>query len=128
MGLRQAATVVVVDDDVKCHELIPTILRAVADTLSVVGYAESGEQALRLVRHHLPDIVITDVHMPHVSGIELTAWIKRTFPGMRVVLISSGTREAYRLSLSSSDADAFVNKRAIVDDLVPTLRRSGALQ
>ena len=69
-----------------------------------------------------PDILITDLMMPHLNGVELTRRIRQELPRTVVILTSSYTEEAYRLMASDSGADAFVSKRVISDALLPALR------
>jgi|SRR5262245_12033027 len=90
--------------------------------MTVVGEAADGREALNLVRRERPDILITDVMMPHLNGVELTRRIRQELPRTVVILISSYTEEAYRVMASDSGADAFVSKRMISDALLPALR------
>jgi DNA-binding NarL/FixJ family response regulator len=74
------------------------------------------------VRRERPDVVITDLVMPHLNGIELTRRIREELPQTRVVLMSSYTEDAYRLMASDSGADVFVSKQVITTTLVPAIR------
>jgi DNA-binding NarL/FixJ family response regulator len=84
--------------------------------------AADGEEALALVRRERPDIVMTDLVMPHLNGIELTRRIREEVPQTRVVLMSSYTEDAYRLMASDSGADVFVSKQVITTMLLPAIR------
>jgi DNA-binding NarL/FixJ family response regulator len=90
--------------------------------MSIVGEAENGEEALAVVRRERPDIVITDLMMPLLNGVELTRRIRQELPLTKVILMSSYPEDAYRLMASDSGADAFVSKRVINDMLLPAIR------
>ena len=115
-------TIVVADDAADYREIVRTLLRPMSDTMTMVGEAEDGEQALTLVRLERPDLVITDLIMPRLDGVALTRRIRQELPETRVILISSHTEDAYRLWASDSGVDAFVSKQVITTSLVPAIR------
>lgn len=115
-------TVVVVDDTLDYRQIVWSLLAELADVVTVVGEAADGEEGLAVVLRERPDIVITDLMMPHLNGVELTRRIRQALPQTTVILMSSHPEDAYRLMASDSGADAFVNKRVIFDALVPAIR------
>ena len=90
--------------------------------MRIVGEAADGEEALAIAHRERPDLVVTDLIMPRLNGIELTRHIRQELPGTMVILMSSHTENAYRLMASDSGADGFVNKRVIHDALLPAIR------
>ena len=121
-------TIVVVDDSEDYREIVRYLLAPVSD-MSIVGEAADGEEALAIVHRERPDIVITDLVMPNLNGVELTRRIRRELPHTRIILMSS--RPDFRFMASGSDVDGFVSKWVINDMLVPAIRdvvaRRGAL-
>ena len=115
-------TIVVADDAADYRELVRNLLMPMSDMMTIVGEAEDGEQALALVRLERPDLVITDLIMPRLNGIELTRRIRAELPDTRVILISNYTEDAYRLMASDSGADAFVSKQVLMTTLLPAIR------
>jgi DNA-binding NarL/FixJ family response regulator len=115
-------TIVVVDDAADYRQMIRALLAPMADLVTIVGEAEDGEQALALVRLERPDLVITDLIMPRLNGVELTRRIRQELPDTKVILISSYTEDAYRLMASDSGADAFVSKQVLTTSLLPEIR------
>jgi DNA-binding NarL/FixJ family response regulator len=113
-------TVVVVDDVEEYREIVRYLLARASD-MKIVGEAADGEEALSLVRLHRPDLVITDLMMPRLNGIDLTTHIRRELPQTRIILISSFTEATYRLMASDSRADVFVSKGALHDALLPAI-------
>ncbi len=115
-------TIVVADDTPDYRDMVRYLLASMTDTMTIVGEASDGEEALSLVRLHRPDLVITDLIMPRLNGIELTRHIRQELPETRVVLMSSYAEDAYLLMASDSGADAFVNKHVIMNALLPAIR------
>jgi DNA-binding NarL/FixJ family response regulator len=115
-------TIVVADDDPQFREIVRYLLAAASDTMTIVGEAADGDEGLALVRRVRPDVVITDLVMPHLNGIELTRRIREELPQTRVVLMSSYTEDTYRLMASDSGADVFVSKQVITTMLLPAIR------
>ena len=114
-------TVVIVDDVPDFREIVRAILVDLPGGVTIVGEASDGEEAFTVVRRERPDIVITDLMMPRLDGVELTRRIRQELPLTMVVLMSSYPEEAYRLMASDSGADAVVSKRVIHDALVPAI-------
>lgn len=115
-------TIVVADDDLDYRLIVRHLVASVSETMTIVGEATDGEEALAVVLRERPGIVITDLVMPRLNGIELTRRIREALPQTKVILMSSHTEDAYRLMASDSGADAFVNKRVINSSLLPAIR------
>ena len=117
-------TVVLADDDVECRLLVRTILAPESATMTIVGEAADGEQALALVLRTRPDIVISDLLMPRLTGIGLTRLIRirQELRRTKIIIFSSHTENAYRLMASDSGADAFVSKQMLATTLLPVIR------
>jgi DNA-binding NarL/FixJ family response regulator len=115
-------TVVVVDDVPDFRETVRFLLLSLPDVVTVVGEAADGEEGLAVVLRERPDIVISDLVMPGLNGVELTRRIRQELPRTMIILMSSYPEDAYGLMASDSGADAFVNKRVIFEALVPAIR------
>ena len=115
-------TIIVVDDELDFRLIVRALLRGVADVATIVGEAEDGEEALALVRRTRPDILISDVVMPGLNGVDLARRVRAELPQIRTILMSSHVEDAYRLMASDSGADAFINKHVITNTLVPAVR------
>jgi two-component system, NarL family, response regulator LiaR len=114
-------TVVVVDDNEDTRLIVRALLRPVNDVMTFVGDAADGEEGLALVRRERPDVVITDLVMPGLDGVELTRRIRQELPQTKIILMSSYIEDAYGLMASDSGADAFVNKQIITRTLLPAI-------
>lgn len=115
-------TIVVADDDPEYRYIVRYLLASESDTMTIVGEAADGEAAHSLTLRERPDLVITDLMMPHLNGVELTRRIRQDLPETRVILVSSFTEDACRLMASDSGADVFVSKQVIASSLLPAIR------
>ncbi len=115
-------TVVVVDDASDYREIVRSLLARPSDMVTIVGEAADGEEALAVVLRERPDLVITDVVMPRLNGVDLTRRIRQQLPQTMIVVMSSYTEEAYRHMASDSGADVFISKSVIMSSLLPAIR------
>ncbi len=82
----------------------------------------SGERAIDLVRNRPPTLVLMDYALPGINGIEATRRIRLIAPSVAVVLLSMHEAEAYQAEAAAAGASAFLYKRTMVAELIPTLR------
>jgi DNA-binding NarL/FixJ family response regulator len=115
-------TAIVADDAAEHRAIVRYILAAASEPITIVAEAGDGDEALTLVLRERPDIVITDLVMPRLDGVELTKRVRQELPQTKIILISSYTEDAYRLLASNSGADAFVSKQVITSTLLPAIR------
>ena len=120
--VERVTTVVVVDDDPDYLWLVRVILEMRGERITIVGEATSGEEALAVVLRERPDVVIADLMMPRLNGLELTRRIKQERPQTKILLMSAYTEDTYRRIASVSGADGFVNKHLIHTGLLPAIR------
>ena len=78
--------------------------------------------AVSLVRQERPDVVVIDVMMPRLDGLEATRRIKQEYPATKVLVLTSLTDDATRSEAFEKGADAFLDKREIATVLLPTIR------
>ncbi|HSC71676.1 MAG TPA: response regulator transcription factor [Candidatus Methylomirabilis sp.] len=118
MGIR----LLVVDDDSGFRNTLRHLLADRADAI-VVGEAGDGEEALRLVETLYPEVVLMDLAMPRMSGLEVTRRLKARWPNVTVVMITVHDDEVYRRTALAAGAAAFLVKKTLGVDLWPTLLR-----
>ena len=115
--------VLLVDDHARVRAGVRALLRPLAD-FEVVGEAADGDQAVLLAERLRPDVVLMDVSMPSMDGIEATRRIRALDPSIRVVVVTASCgreREAYR-----AGAAGHVLKDARPDELIGSLRHAHA--
>lgn len=107
------------------HEMVRTGLRMLLERetdMLIVAEASTGSQALRLVAEFTPDVVVMDITLPDMSGIETTRQIKEKFPDISVVALTIHEDEQYFFEMLQAGASGYVPKRAAPDDLVNAIR------
>ncbi|MFD1362334.1 response regulator transcription factor [Lentibacillus salinarum] len=92
------------------------------DDMTIVGIATNGEEALKRVSERQPDIVLMDIHMPELDGITATARIKETYPGVKVIMLTTDIDEELAIRGISVGADGFLIKELYPDTLYQTIR------
>ncbi len=113
--------VLVAEDHAVVREGIRMILDA-QDDFEVVGEARDGEEAVRLARQLSPHVVVMDISMPRMNGVEATQEIKRHYPDMQVLILTMHEEESYVFQLLRLGAAGYVLKRAAATDLVEAVR------
>ena len=115
-------SIVLVDDQATVRRGLRMRLTMEAD-VEVVGEAGSGEAALRLVRSLSPDVVLMDVEMPGMDGIDATAALRAAAPQVAVVILSLYDDAGTRARAREAGAAAFVAKHQAKTTLLTTIRR-----
>jgi two-component system, NarL family, invasion response regulator UvrY len=114
-------TLLLVDD----HDLVRLgIKRLLSDfpDIKVIGEANSGEQAVALAKELKPDVVLMDVKMPGIGGLEATHRILRTMPQIKVVVITSYNEEPFPSRLLQAGATGYLTKGASIQEVVQAIR------
>jgi DNA-binding NarL/FixJ family response regulator len=116
------ARLVVVDD----HDLVRSGLKALLSTqegLTIVGEAANGREVLDLCRRARPDLVLMDVRMPEIDGLEATREINRHFNNVSVLILTTYENEDYLLEAIRAGAAGYVLKDAPEQELLTAIRR-----
>lgn len=113
--------VVIADDDAMVLGGLAAILDAQPD-MDVVGRAGDGVEAISAVREMAPDVVVMDVRMPRLDGIEATARIVRETPAAAVLVITTFEHDSYALEALRAGAAGFLLKRSGAELLVQAVR------
>jgi DNA-binding NarL/FixJ family response regulator len=92
--------------------------------MQVVGEASTGREALTLAQTLAPDVVLLDITMPDMDGIETTVALKTVVPQSAVVILSIHTDRQTRIRARAAGAIAFVEKRGTTDALLAAIRQA----
>lgn len=109
---------VLIADD---HTLLRAGVRSILarhDEIEIVAETSDGADALRLVQEHQPDVVLMDIVMPAMNGLEATARVSAEFPKSRVLILSMHENEEYVLGALRAGAAGYLVKDASVTELV----------
>ncbi len=115
-------SVLLVDD----HKLMRTGIKFILDDtadIRVVGEASSGEQALEQARTLKPNIILMDVSMPGIGGLEATRKLAMSLPDTRVIVLSAQTAEPFPMRLMEAGAAGYLSKDSASDEIVIAIRR-----
>ncbi len=113
--------VLVVDD----HDLVRAgITRMLADIdgLHVVGQAESGEESLKKARELKPEVVLMDIKMPGIGGLEATRKLIRSHPDLKVVAVTVCEEDPFPTRLLQAGAAGYLTKGAALEEMVQAIR------
>jgi DNA-binding NarL/FixJ family response regulator len=113
--------VLLVDDQPVVRRGLRVLFRLEPD-LQVVGEASTGTEALALAQTLTPDVVLMDIEMPEMDGIEATAALRRVVPQSAVVILSIHDDAQTRGRAQAAGAVAFVEKRGATDALLSAMR------
>ena len=116
--------VLIADDDPVLREGLRSILESKED-IEVVGEAGDGRTAVGMARVLRPDVVVMDIALPSLNGIEATRQIKATNPTVKVIALSIHSNKLYALGMLEAGASGYVLKAAVYDELYRAVRHVG---
>ena len=119
---RGVVQVLIADDDEGFRTFIRRVLDKAADT-SVVGEAIDGQEAVRKAESLKPTLVLMDMDLPRLDGLEATRRVKAALPGTVVVMFGTLDGPAYREAAARSGADGFVAKTTPISQILSLLRQ-----
>ncbi len=119
-GSDEAVRVLFVDDHQIVRESLANLLGAHAG-IDVVGQADNGQEAIECVEQLQPDVVVMDVSMPVMDGVEATQIIKSRWPGIKVIGLSMFDESERGARMREADADDYVSKSAPPEQLIEAI-------
>ncbi len=122
--------VLIADDQSLFLESLSTFLRNYAEDIDVVGTAKNGAEALARAEELEPDIVLMDVHMPVMDGVEATRRIMEARPGIKIIILSTYDEDEYVRKALGFGASGYLLKDISPTELIASIRAldSGAVQ
>jgi len=123
--MTEPITVLIVDD----HKMVREGVRAFLETqpdITVVGEAESGEVAVELVAEHAPDVVLMDLVMPGLDGVEATRLVKQASPRTQVMVLTSYHQDEHIFPAIRAGALSYLLKDVGPEELADAVRKAAA--
>ena len=117
--------VLVVDDHAMFRQGICALVGSYED-LEVVGEAENGREAVEKVREYSPEVVLMDIAMPIMGGLEATRRIQKEAPNTKVLVLTQYDDSEYVLSLVRAGARGYISKTATASELISAIRAVNA--
>ena len=121
MNTLQTIKIMLVDDHNVVRSGLSTFLRAF-DDLELVGEAKNGLEAVNLCRHKKPDVILMDLMMPEMDGIEATREILKECPDIKIIAMTSFEEEALVQGVLAAGAISYLLKNVTADELVTAIR------
>lgn len=114
--------IVLADDHVLIRHGIKNIIKQTPD-LQVTGEVSNGEELLNLLETDIPDMLILDIMMPKISGIEAVSVVKRRYPRIKVLMLTMHKSMGYFYSAMSAGADGYLMKGDSGEELLLAIRK-----
>jgi len=93
--------------------------------IEIVGEAKGGEEALEIVKNVNPDVIITDITMPGINGIQLIRLLSKSHPNLSVIVLSMHLDHDYVVSAMNAGAKGYVSKDDEADDIIKAVHKVG---
>ncbi len=111
---------------VEDHEIVRQGIKALLDgepDIIVTGEASNGIEMLKRLDSGLPDVVLMDMNMPEMSGVECTTEVKKKYPGVKVLILSMHDHESYLVDMIYAGADGYILKNSSREELLFAIRK-----
>jgi DNA-binding NarL/FixJ family response regulator len=109
------------DDQEIVREGIKMIL-SLDDEISITGEAGNGRELLGLIERDIPDVVLMDIRMPGLDGVEATKIIKQKYPEVRVIILTTFNEDEYIFKGLKNGADGYILKDSGSDDIIKAIK------
>ena len=117
-----AIKIIIVDDVLEMREMIVKMLASSELVYELVGICGNGQEALDLMKKTKADIVLMDINMPIMNGLEATQLMVENFPHVRVIMMSVQHESEYLKKAMLAGAKAYIMKPVDMDELVETIK------
>jgi DNA-binding NarL/FixJ family response regulator len=115
---------VIAEDETITREMLSRLL-ALEDDIEVVGTASDGVKALTVLRHQKPDVLLTDINMPQMNGIDLTDTLRREMPDIKVVILTIYNDDDRVFAAIKAGARGYVLKDSPPEETIAAVRAAG---
>jgi NarL family two-component system response regulator LiaR len=123
--MSDPTSVLLVDDHAMVRQGVRAFLVTQPD-LSVIGEAGTGEEAVKLAAQHIPDVILMDLIMPDMDGVEATRRVKQISPRSQVVVLTSYHEDEHIFPALKAGALSYILKDVSAEELASTVRKAAA--
>ena len=120
-NLNQKITVGLADDHAILRQGLDSLIKKEMD-IEVIGEVSDGHETLKLVEEKEPDVLILDIAMPKLNGIEVSKRIKNKFPKTKIIILSMYDNQEYIFELFSCGVSAYLLKESVASDLISAIK------
>lgn len=122
MTTLKAIRVVLAEDQAMVRGALAALL-SIEHDIDVVATAADGQEALRIVGQQRPDVLVTDIEMPELTGLELTARVRELYPDTKVIIVTTFARPGYLRRALDAGAHGYILKDRPSAELADAVRR-----
>lgn len=122
MAKSNAIRVLIVDDHALVRSGIRRLLQDVED-IEIAGEAENGEDAIKLVRENMPDVILLDVKMPGIGGLEAIRRILRITPTVKIIAVTAFNDDPYPSRILQAGAAGYLTKECGFEEMIHAIRK-----
>lgn len=122
MTTSNAIRVVLAEDQAMVRGALAALL-SIEHDIDVVATAADGQEALRIVGQQRPDVLVTDIEMPELTGLELTARVRELYPDTKVIIVTTFARPGYLRRALDAGAHGYILKDRPSAELADAVRR-----
>src|ERR1700712_5380138 len=122
MPITPKIRVLLAEDQTMLRGALAALLELEPD-ICVVAQAPNGREAIRLIREHTPDVLVTDIEMPEMTGLELAAALKQADSKTKVIILTTSPRPGYLRRALDAGARGYLLKERPVTELAEAIRR-----
>lgn len=116
-----AIRVLIVDDHPTVRHGLHSLLSAYPD-IQIVGEAEDGLTALRAAEEHIPDVILLDIQLPGLNGVDLALQLSQVTPQTKIIILTAFDNDEYLIGALSAGAHAYLLKNSPNETVVETIR------
>ncbi|TWT24901.1 response regulator transcription factor [Planomicrobium sp. CPCC 101110] len=113
--------VVLVDDHAILRDGLKTLIAQESD-MEVVGEATGSRQLMEMLPNKKPNVIMMDINMPEMNGIELTKWVKSNYPSIKIVILTMYKNDEYFMAAIREGADGYLLKDSPSADVISAIR------
>lgn len=117
----QMRKILIVDDDRRFKNFVKELFSSEED-LEIIGEAANGQKAICMAKELKPDLVLMDISMPRMSGLDATHQLKKIMPKLAVIILTIHDLDGYREAAMARGAHAYVLKKEMMEELIPAVR------
>lgn len=113
--------ILIADDHDQVHQQVKFLLSS-EENFQLIGAAKTGQEALQMARALRPDMVLMDIRMPGMNGIEAACQLKTEMPKLKVLFLTNYDLEIYRDVAKACGASAYILKGSMFNSLIPAIQ------
>ena len=113
--------ILIVDDQILFAESLKTVLELRSDGFQIIDIAADGKEAVRMAEIHKPALILMDIRMPGMNGVEAVGVIKERFPEIKVIMLTTFDDDEYIYNALNNGADGYLLKSTSPDKLIASI-------